>query len=464
MTMNDDIVSADYFSDTIAGISSPPGRGAIGTVRISGPLAAALLEKFCVSLKGESVPFRANPRRLFHCQIVSTSGDRIDEGMAVFFPGPGSYTGEDLAEINLHGNPLLLRKFSNILTDEKSVRPPAPGEFTRRAFLNGKMDLTQAEAVRRIIDARSEFELAAGKKMLEGGVKKLVDSFRSDLLGLKAETEAEVDFSTEDLTFESREKRIEKVNTLILKVDGILEKNSVVSRLSAGCQIALSGIPNAGKSSLLNQILGWDRAIVSEKPGTTRDYLSEEIQIEGIAARIVDTAGLRETEDEIEEEGVRRSRKEIKRSQIVLHVIDGSLEQYSLPSSHPGAAEIFVINKKDILHQNRWWEKEFPVEATVLISCKSGEGLGELKKLLHEAIFQGADSAPSILLEERHVYHFRKIREALEKTAYHMKAEAPDEITAIEIDRCLEHAGEITGRITGEEILGRIFSTFCVGK
>ncbi|MBI3394377.1 MAG: 50S ribosome-binding GTPase, partial [Spirochaetia bacterium] len=271
------------------------------------------------------------------------------------------------------------------------------------------------------------------------------------------------DFSDEDLTYETREVRVKKVRDLLSEIDAIMNQSRITSRLAEGVQVALGGVPNAGKSSLLNRILGWDRAIVSAVPGTTRDFVAEEFQIDGISVRLVDTAGMRETLDEVEREGVHRSRKEIGRSQIVLHVVDGSVPAYAEPDFRAQGTIIEVVNKKDILHPSRREGLGVPA-GSVLVSCATGEGLDDLHARIHQEIFSGAGSADGLLLEDRQRFHFLRTGEALRRVLELWDERAPDEVTAIELDRALHHCGEITGQITNEEVLGRIFSMFCIGK
>lgn len=454
-----------YSDETIAAISTPQGRGAVGVVRISGsrvlPALARTCRKHGKDYLSDPPAFSEQSRKAIYCSLYTEHGEILDHALVTFFKQPHSYTGEDVAEFSLHGNPLLLRQFVYELIKIPGIRPANPGEFTMRAYLNGKIDLTQAEAVRRIIEARSELELISGRKVFNGELKKKIYHFRSRLVGLKAETEAEVDFSEEDLTYETREARIQKINEMLEEIRSILKKSREVSSLARGIQIALAGIPNAGKSSLLNRILGWDRAIVSETAGTTRDYLSEEIQLNGIPVRFVDTAGLRISEDKVEMEGIKRSKAEIDHSEIIFHVIDGSLPPYTSPELNHHGVLIHILNKCDDLHPDQSTDL---YTNCVRVSCRTGEGIEELKSKVEELFFNDELDEDPLLLEERQQYHFERIEEALHKIISLWEVNAPDEITALEIDRALDHVGLLTGRVDTEEILGRIFSTFCVGK
>ena len=470
--VSDDFIPATLIcEDTIVAIATPTGNGALGVVRLSGAKTRALLQQYCQPLNQDNSEIKINSafpaRKMVLCRIVDESGQSIDEGLVTFFIAPYSYTGEDVAELSLHGNSLLLRKVIRILTVNSGVRLANAGEFTRRAFLNGKLDLTQAEAVRRLIESRSEYELIASRRALSGSLKTIIYKFRSSLLNLKAEIEATIDFSTEDLTLISREEQLKQISDLCMRVDEILEKSKTTIRLVTGYQVALAGKPDVGKSSLLNLILGWERAIVSPQPGTTRDYLSEDIQLDGIALRIVDTAGIRESEDELEAEGVKRTRKEIERSQIVLHLIDGS-QHYSPTVIDVGDRNIiYVVNKTDILSPGFQLPEHLLNGEVVFISCKTEEGVDDLKNKIRKIIFSDTASHQvndPLLMEERQIEHMQKVKTALEKLRQLCQDDAPPEIQAIEIDCALEEIGEITGRVSTDEVLDRIFSLFCIGK
>ncbi|MCR9143544.1 MAG: tRNA uridine-5-carboxymethylaminomethyl(34) synthesis GTPase MnmE [bacterium] len=489
-------------SETIIAVSTAPGTGAVGMVRLSGPGVLAVLKRHCRSVaSGRAPDFAAQPRTAIFCRVFAgakqaagsdaalpsesnaakaasdptpDSHQAIDEGLVTFFAGPAAYTGEDTAELSLHGNPLILQEVvaaileASAHSDEAPVRPAGPGEFTRLAYLNGRLELTRAEAVHRMITARTHLELAASRKNLYGELSRLVSRFRSAIIHLKAETEAEVDFSTEDLTFESLDARKTRVRELVAQLERIIERGRETERLRAGVQVALVGVPNAGKSSLLNRMLGWDRSIVSPAAGTTRDYVSEEIELDGVALRFVDTAGLRDTEDQIEEQGVRLSRRAMQQSQIVLHIIDGEREAYEFPELESGGTIVHVFNKSDI----RDAYAAFPEYKSLVgkaqhisVSCANGDGFDALRELIRGLVFQNSEVAENpLLLEDRHRYHFTHVKESLAKVLELWDQGAPDEITALEIDRALEHTGAVAGRIDNEEVLGRIFSVFCVGK
>ncbi len=392
----------------------------------------------------------------------------LDDGLFTFFESPGSYTGEDVLEVSLHGNPVIARHFILSTCDSLGIRPAHPGEFTRRAFQNGKLDLLKAEGVRSIIDARSVFELHASRKLYDGELTRMISRFRSALIHLKAETEAEVDFSTEDLTFETREQTIKRVQDLRSSISEILERSRSAARLSDGLQVALSGIPNAGKSSLLNKILGWERSIVSEIEGTTRDFVSEEIELGGLPVRFVDTAGLRESEDLVEKEGVKRSQQQMEKSLIIFHVCDLNREPYPEPA-FPQRPVWHILNKIDLADDSRIkaWREQLSMRAADRIyplSCKSGQGLDELRTALSQFLKDETESVDPFYLEERHRYHFQQMDGALVKLLQLWDEDAPAEICAMELDTALHHCGELTGNISTEEILGRIFSVFCVGK
>lgn len=455
-------------NDTIAAISTASGSGAIGIIRISGPEALTISSSFLFSKNDFLSPDKILPRVAIQC-VFQVGERKVDQILFFFFKAPNSYTGEDLCEFHFHGNPILLREALDAIF-RAGARPAKQGEFSRRAFLNEKLDLTEAEAIGRLISARSRFELELAQKNVFGEVSRFTSNLRSQLISLKAECEAEIDFSTEDLTYESleeRKARIEKVRTLCQTV---ISKSDSAEKLIQQLRIVLYGEPNTGKSSLMNLILGKDRSIISEIPGTTRDYISEEILLEGIPVRLVDTAGVRETEDKIEKLGIERSEKEFQSADIRLVLVDTSKEedwkQYVDKNRVRLSGSILVANKIDI-RDSSWNPNLFSnIEDLTLceISCKTKDGISILLGAIKERAGSLGHSEDYVLLEERQRYHFETIVRCLNNTLHLIAEGAPAEIYIKEIDYALSEIGEVNGRVDTEEILGRIFSKFCVGK
>ncbi|AOP32545.1 tRNA uridine(34) 5-carboxymethylaminomethyl synthesis GTPase MnmE [Leptospira tipperaryensis] len=455
-------------NDTIAAISTASGSGAIGIIRISGPGALTISSSFLFSKNNFLSPDKIQPRVAIQC--VFQVGDRkVDQILFFYFKAPNSYTGEDLCEFHFHGNPILLREALDAIF-RAGARPAKQGEFSRRAFLNEKLDLTEAEAIGRLISARSRFELELAQKNVFGEVSRFTSNLRSQLISLKAECEAEIDFSTEDLTYESleeRKARIEKVRTLC---QAVIQKSDSAEKLIQQLRIVLYGEPNTGKSSLMNLILGKDRSIISEIPGTTRDYISEEILLEGIPVRLVDTAGVRETEDTIEKLGIERSEKEFQSADIRLVLVDTSKKEdwkeFIEKNRIRLQGSILVANKIDI-RDSSWDPNLFEsIEDVTLceISCKTKDGISILLSAIKERAGSLGHSEDYVLLEERQRYHFETIVRCLNNTLHLIAEGAPAEIYIKEIDYALSEIGEVNGRVDTEEILGRIFSKFCVGK
>ena len=459
---------------SIVALATPPGRGAIAVLRISGPRSLEILQKHCQPI-GSSFNFSSHPRRAILCDFVEDEikGRIIDRGLALYYPSPHSYTGEESAEFFLHGNPLLARKMIAILIEGALVRLARPGEFTQRAYLNGKLDLTQAEAVGQIVNSKSEWELRAAQRNLGGELKSLSAKLRSQLLHLKAELEAEIDFAIREEGKKEQELRLKnmkiKITEIQDQIEKLLHKSKESARLRACLQITILGLPNAGKSSLFNRMLGWDRSIVSPQTGTTRDYVSEEIQFEDLRVRLVDTAGLGKANDKIEEEGILRTQNVSKRSQLLLHVIDASQDSYNqrvlqeLEKKFNGAIpKLEILNKCELPEAKKMKEKK---PHSIHISCRTGEGLDGLREKIHSSLLGKADLGNAILLEERQVYHLKQAYKSLKKLYELIQKESPpDEIIALELDQAVQEIGEITSPVKEEEVLGRIFSMFCIGK
>jgi tRNA modification GTPase len=456
---------------TIAAISTAHSPGAIGIIRVSGSEVLYISTQI---LKKKNQPLTVsyiqnNSRKSIYCEVVDDNV-YLDQILYVFFPNPHSYTGEDMCELYLHGNPILLNKVLSLIFS-KGAKPAKGGEFTKRAVLNGKLDLTAAESISRVITARSKYELELARKNVFGEIHKLSSKIRSQLVNLKAECEAEIDFSTEDLTFDTLNERKNKITGLHSLIKKVLENSDRASSVLDHSRVVLYGAPNTGKSSLLNAILGKERAIISDIPGTTRDYLSESVHIEGIPIQLIDTAGIRYTEDHIEKLGIERSEKEFENADIKLFVIDTSVppdENFLKENIEQLKKSILVANKIDIQHSewknilNLFTLKENLV--VIEVSSKTGEGIDNLVKLLSVQLKGLENPDDCILLEERNRYHFETIYKSLSQVIGLINIQAPPEIYIKEIDVCLEEIGQVNGRVDTEEVLGRIFSKFCVGK
>ncbi|BDA77314.1 tRNA modification GTPase MnmE [Leptospira kobayashii] len=459
--------------DTIAALSTASGPGAIGILRISGrntiKIATTLLFKNNTPLTESYL--MENKRSAIFCDFIF-EGKPFDQIVFLFFPAPNSYTGEDLGEFHLHGNPILLKKALDAIF-QTGARPAGHGEFTKRAFLNGKLSLTGAEAIGRLIEARSRYELELSQKNVFGELSKLASKIRSDLISLKAECEAEIDFSTEDLTFESLEQRKERMIALRDLCSSLLQNSERAEKLILQSTVVLFGAPNTGKSSLMNLLIGKDRSIISDIPGTTRDYIAEDITLDGLPIRLVDTAGVRETSDQIEILGIERSEREADSANLRLILIDVSqtLDRKKFINAYrnrlPGS--ILVANKIDIPHPD-WNRKEWEEDSKSLsfqiaeVSCKTKLGLGDLLSLLKDRLSAKEALEDVVLLEERQSFHIRAIYNHLAEAVGLLESSAPAEIYIQEINSALREIGEVNGRVDNEEILGRIFSKFCVGK
>ena len=435
--------------DTIAAISTPPGEGAVAVIRISGPDAVTIAGKI---FKGRR-PVAEAAARTFYFGSFQDAGERVDEGLLAVFRAPHSYTGENLVELHGHGGVLVAAKLLEAVL-KAGARAAEPGEFTQRAFVNGKMDLTQAEAVMDVIRARTPLALRAAGAQLEGRLGKAVDVLRDRVLQIVAHVEAYIDFPEEGIDPRVGQQMIADIDSIIASIDQLLGTANEGRILREGVRLVLFGEPNAGKSSLLNRLLGFERAIVSPTPGTTRDTLEEFASLRGIPFRITDTAGLRETEDLVEREGVERARKAIASADIVVRVVDITVDQS--PAIEVG--EIVAMNKTDLAPA-----PELP--DAIAISCHTGTGIDALVEAIVSRARGGLSSAPSgAAINARHQACLTKAREQLAEAARELRADAPPEIAATHLREALDAIGEIVGRADVEEILGRIFSTFCIGK
>ena len=440
--------------DTIAAISTPPGEAAIAVIRVSGPAAEEVLLKVFRPRAGKP----PSPRRLALGDIVRGE-EVVDSVLAVVFPGPHSYTGETVAEIHGHGGTLVSARVMETLL-EAGARAAEPGEFTRRAFLNGKMDLTQAEAVMDVIRARTPLALRAAREQLSGRLGGEINHLRERLLALVANVEAWIDFPDEDIDPETDTRFLASIDAAIARVESLLATADAGRVFRHGIRTVLCGAPNAGKSSLLNRLLGFDRAIVTATPGTTRDTIEETANFGGYPFQLIDTAGLRDPADEAESLGIDRAKKAVAEADIVIHVVDASGHS-GPPASPEDPREVLAWNKTDLVPSNAApgsLPNVFPV------SCQTGEGLEGLMDALIARARAVAPSPTAAAINARHQSCLLRCLVGLRQAREELAGGNPPELAATGLHSALEAAGEIVGIADTEEILGAIFSRFCIGK
>jgi tRNA modification GTPase len=437
--------------DTIVAIATPTGRGGIGIVRISGSQASQCAEALAPPL--------SPPREAALRQFLGRDGATIDQGLALYFPGPNSFTGEDVLELHAHGAPAVLDELLAAAL-QAGARMARPGEFTERAFLNAKLDLAQAEAVADLIDAGSRAAARAALASLEGRFSREVQALTKAVLHLRVEAEALLDFPDEDVETENTAHRA-RLAALIERLEALRRNAAEGERLSEGFVCVLAGAPNAGKSSLLNALAGAERAIVTELPGTTRDLVEVDILLEGLPLRLVDTAGLRETDNPIEVEGVRRARERAERADLVLAMRDDTETAPAAEGQYLGhRARLIVLNKVDRSGRAPG-TCEIEGQPALAVSATTGAGLALLSERLRRAAL-GASASEGARFSAR-----RRHLEALERAAdalVRARSAEVGELAAEELRTAQDALGEITGRVTNEDLLGAIFSTFCLGK
>jgi len=474
------------FDDTIAAIATPLGEGGLAVIRVSGAQALAIADVcFRPARAGASPPSTGKSHTLHYGHIVR-DGAAVDEVLLAVMRAPRTYTREHTIEISCHGGLLPARAVLETVL-AAGARLALPGEFTQRAFLNGRLDLAQAEAVADVIHARTELALRAAEEQLAGKLSQRINQLRDDLIRTLAHLEAHIDFPDEDIAPDTRDQLAARLADGTEFMDTLLRTANEGQLLRRGVRAAIIGRPNAGKSSLLNQLLGRDRAIVSPLPGTTRDTIEETANVRGIPVVFIDTAGLRDAGDEIEREGIRRSRETLARAELILHVLDASepltAEDERLLREFTGRKRILVRNKADLpprLQLPAWAEADAPAGETagatahvqraartaVAVSCATGQGIEALKDAIKEAVWAG--DAPAEMLEvminARHQDALRRAREATERGRAALLASQSLEFVALELHIAVNAVGEVIGKTTTEDLLDSIFSQFCIGK
>lgn len=443
---------------TIVALASPPGVGAVGLLRISGPNAAKIASSTFQGRKRD----RWVARTQHLGRIVDAAGETIDEVLLTWFPGPASFTGEEIVEIACHGGVVVTGRLLNRFL-EAGCEPAEPGEFSRRAFENGRLDLTQAEAIMDLISAQTELAARAANEQLSGRLGEAIEAIRKDLIGLTAHLEAYIDFPEEDIDPDSSEALENRGKDILSAIEKLLSTADQGRVLREGLRTVIAGAPNAGKSSLLNLLLGFDRAIVNEQAGTTRDTIEEVINLEGIPIRLIDTAGIRESGEAIESQGIERSREQIARAELVLQIIDGSAPESSARAVEipEGTRVLRILNKSDLPRHADWKGDE-----AISISCHAEGAAAEIRKQLHVFLTRkGAVSSTSLTaINARHQHCLLRAKENLERALENLAAHESPEFIALDLRATLDAVGDVVGKTDVEEILGEIFSTFCIGK
>jgi tRNA modification GTPase len=455
-----------YEHDTICAVSTPPGEGGIGIIRISGGNAIAIASKIFRPRKNRQLD-SADTHTLHYGHIVDPADEEtVDEALVSVMHAPATYTREDVVEINCHGGMMPLQRTMALLI-ASGARQAVPGEFTKRAFLSNRMDLAQAEAVMDIIAAKTELSLRAAQEQLRGGLSSEISTLRDQLLSLTASVEAGIDFPEEELETGSGKPLADDVSLVIAGVDRLLASGAFGRILRDGFATAIVGRPNVGKSSLLNALLKQDRAIVSEVPGTTRDVLEEYLNIAGVPLRMLDTAGIRHSKDVVEKEGVRRSLVAIGSADLVLVVLDGSqlltLEDQRVLDEVQGKNAIIVINKADLPRKLAALEQ--PV-AQVSISCQTGRGLDDLREATANLVRRGTINARehAWAVNQRHQTALEQAKQSLLKAHEAAMAGLSPEFISMDLRGALDSLGLIIGATYTADILERIFNDFCIGK
>ncbi|WP_144392484.1 tRNA uridine-5-carboxymethylaminomethyl(34) synthesis GTPase MnmE [Pleionea sediminis] len=449
--------------DTIVALSTPPGRGGVGIIRVSGPLSLSIAQ----SIAG----FQPKPRKAHYCDFLLDNNEVIDQGIVIFFENPHSFTGEDVVEFQGHGGPVVLDILIRQIV-KLGARIARPGEFSERAFLNDKIDLAQAEAISDLIEASSEQAAKSALKSLQGDFSKRVNALVEELIQLRLYVEAAIDFPEEEIDFLSDGKVEADLRAMHSSISELQKQAQQGALLRDGMSVVLAGKPNAGKSSLLNALAEKESAIVTDIPGTTRDVLREHIHIDGMPLHIIDTAGLRESGDKVEKIGIERAWREIEQADRLLLVIDitesdvndiGANVINHLSSNISRVPPItLIINKCDIAEKSINISSDF--EAAIKISAKTGEGISELKQHLKECMGFESTGNNIFIARRRHLEAISKAEQHTNQAISQLVDANAGELVAEELRSAQNALAEITGEFTADDLLGRIFSSFCIGK
>ena len=443
-----------HTTETIVAAATPPGRGGIAVIRVSGPNVTSIAH----SLTENTL----KPRYATYCQFYDSAGSAIDQGLALFFPGPNSFTGEDVLELHGHGGPavvdMLLRRIL-----ELDTRMARPGEFSERAFLNDKIDLAQAEAIADLIDAASEQAARSALKSLQGDFSKKINVLVEALIRLRIYVEAAIDFVEEEIDFLADQQVTDDLVRILAELDSILFSAAQGNLLREGFTAVIAGEPNVGKSSLLNQLSGKDSAIVTDIPGTTRDLLREHINIDGLPMHIIDTAGLRESQDPVEQEGIRRAHLEIAKADIILLVTDAAQNSFAEIPIRNTIPIIKIRNKIDLTSETPSLSQS-ENQTIISVSAKLGHGIELLKKHIKDCVGFKETGEGLFSARRRHLDALMRAKTFLANGQKQLLEYKAGELLAEDLRQAQQSLCEITGEFSSDDLLGRIFSSFCIGR
>lgn len=464
-------------NDTIVALASPSGAGAIAVIRVSGSDAIVVSNSIFNSVSGKDITKQKT--HTLHLGHIVDGTKIIDQVLLSIFKGPNSYTGENTIEISCHGSTYIQQQIIQLLL-RKGCRMANAGEFTLRSFLNGKMDLSQAEAVADLISSDNEASHQIAMQQMRGGFSNEIKEMRQELLNFASLIELELDFAEEDVAFADRRQFRELLNRIEFVLKRLIDSFAVGNVIKNGIPVAIVGEPNVGKSTLLNALLNEERAIVSEIAGTTRDTIEDELVIGGIGFRFIDTAGIRETADVIESLGIRKTFEKIEQAQVVLYLspltpkggtLNGEnikqvqVEIEKIKNQFPLKPLIIIGNKKDLYSEDQVLNLKFQIPNILLISAKENIGVDELKNQLLSFVNTGAlRNNETIVTNTRHYDSLLKALDEIQKVNYGLQTNIPSDLMAIDIREALYHFGMITGEVTNDELLGNIFANFCIGK
>jgi tRNA modification GTPase len=466
--------------ETIVALASPSGAGAIAVIRISGKDAVGIAEQVFQSVSGKSISKQKT--HTIHLGHIVDEGKVYDQVLLSIFKNPHSYTGEDVIEISCHGSTFIQQQIIQLLL-RKGCKMAQAGEFTLRAFLNGKLDLSQAEAVADLIASDNEASHQIAMQQMRGGFSNEIAKLRGELLNFASLIELELDFAEEDVEFADRTQFKELLNRIEFVLKRLIDSFAVGNVIKNGIPVAIVGEPNVGKSTLLNALLNEERAIVSDIAGTTRDTIEDELVINGIGFRFIDTAGIRDTKDVVESIGIKKTFEKIEQAQLVLYLVDGgwllvdgNIERLitsinKIQNQFPQKKLVTVINKKDLISNEKKSEIDIKLATnnqqptTIFISAKNKEGIDDLKNQLLSFVNTGAlRNNETIVTNTRHYDSLLKALEEIQKVTFGLNSGLSSDLMAIDIKQALYYFGEITGEVTNDELLGNIFANFCIGK